>query len=245
MFGRLGKIVVAGAVADPLDFHGGHQAERIDQDGQNGGAGGRGQLTFDRRFLQRNAAEQLGRGGGGNAALAVGDLDPADPRRNRRGHDVIHPEQLPADRGPDDVGDRIGGTNLMEVDFVDRSAVYAGLGPGQGVEEPASGIPLPHVQLTRVDHRQDVAQVTFFVFRFAFDADLGRPKAQFCHFGGPQPQAGQSQRADGPVDRLQIDAGVDQCRQRHVAADSVAAIEIGYPGHKHPHYGRSCFCITH
>ena len=46
--------------------------------------------------------------GAGNAALAVSDLDSAPARRHRRGHDAIHAQQVPADGGADDIGDRVG-----------------------------------------------------------------------------------------------------------------------------------------
>ena len=72
-------------------------------------------------------------------------------------HNAIDPQQIPADGGADDVGDRVGGADLMEMDLIDRRAMHAGLGAGQGVEDSPGGVPLPHVQLAGVDHRQDVA----------------------------------------------------------------------------------------
>ena len=69
------------------------------------------------------------------------------------------------------------------------------------------------------------------VLRFRFDTDLGCTKAEFLDLRGPQPQAGQAERTDSPVQIVQLDAGVDQGRQRHVAADSAVAIEICHFDH--------------
>ena len=77
--GSLGEIFLARPVADAFDLHGRQRAERIGQRGQNGRPGGRGHFACDRRLGQRDAAQQFGRGGGGNAALAVGDADLAPP----------------------------------------------------------------------------------------------------------------------------------------------------------------------
>ena len=97
----------------------------------------------DRRLGQRNAAEQLGGGRGRNAALAVGDPDPARAGRHRRGHDPLDAQQVPADRRADDVGDRVGRAHLVEVDLLDRRAVDLGLGLGQPGEDPPGEVLLP------------------------------------------------------------------------------------------------------
>ena len=44
---------------------------------------------------------------------------------------------------------------------------------------------------------------------------------------GDQPHAGQPQGLDARVERGQIDAGIDQRAERHVAADAAGTIEIG------------------
>ena len=131
--------------------------KRLDQRGQDGGAGGRGQFAFDRRFGQRDAAEQFGGGRGGNAALAVGDLDRAPAGRHRRGHDAIHAQQVPAHGRADDVGNRVGRADLVKMNFFDRRAVDFGLGLGQPGEDASGEVLLPLVELSGVDHRQDVA----------------------------------------------------------------------------------------
>ena len=78
--------------------------------------------------------------------------------------------------------------------------------------------------------------MTIARLRFRFDADLGRPKAKLLDLRGSQPQAGQSKRADGAVQVVELHAGVDQRGQRHVAADSAAAIEISHFDHNHTPY---------
>ena len=67
-----------------------------------------------------------------------------------------------------------------------------------------------------------------------FDVTWVARKPSFLTSVGPQPQARQPQRADGRVQGVQTDAGIDQRRQRHVAADAAAAIEIGDSCHRTP-----------
>ena len=105
-------------------------------------------------------------------------------------------------------------------------AVDFGLGLGQPGEDPPGEVFLARAELPGVDHRQDLVQVAMGVLRLVVDGNLGCPKAVLLDFLGPQPAAGQPERADGPVQGVQRDARIDQGGQGHVAANSAVAIEI-------------------
>src|SRR4051812_15123892 len=74
---RLGKILLAGPVADAVDRHRGKRTEALGEGGDDGGTGWRRELAFHVERGQRNAAEKLACGRRGNRAAPVGDFDKA------------------------------------------------------------------------------------------------------------------------------------------------------------------------
>ena len=153
----------AGAQADRLDRQGRQRAESLDDGRQDRGPGGRGQLHLDHRLGQRNAFEDLGRGGRRQGHPAVGRLDPALARRDRAGLEAIDAQQVQADGRPDDVDDRIDRPDLVEVDLRQVDAVNLRLGLAQPQEDSLGQVLLPAAQAARVDDRFDMVPVAMGV----------------------------------------------------------------------------------
>ena len=141
--------------------------------------------------------------------------------------DPLDAQQIEADRRADDVGNRVDGADFVEVDFFDRAAVDLGLGLGQLAEDPRGHVAGPRRERAAVDHRRDVVQVAMGVLGLVLDDDLRRAKAALLDFAGHEPAAGQTERVDAGLDRREIGAGVDECPERHVAADAAGTIEVG------------------
>ena len=167
----------AGAQADRLDRQGRQRTEPLDDGRQDRGAGGRGQLHLDHRLGQRNASEQLGRGGRGQRHPAVGRLDPAAARRDRAGLEAIDAQQVEPDRRADDVDDRVDRADFVKMDLGQVDAVDPRLGLAQLEEDPLGQVFLPGRQDALVDDRLDVVPVAMGVLVRGVDLGVGRPEA--------------------------------------------------------------------
>ena len=71
-----------------------------------------------------------------------------------------------------------------------------------------------------------MVNVPMLVLRLMVHGELEGAKALFLDFGGFQSQTGDAKRIDAGLHGGQRNAGVDQRRKRHVAADSALAIEV-------------------
>src|SRR5208337_375495 len=74
-------------------------------------------------------------------------------RRDRAGLEAIDAQQVQADRGPDDVDDRINGPDLVKVDLGQVDAVNLRLGLAQPQEDSLGQVLLPGAQAASVDER--------------------------------------------------------------------------------------------
>ena len=81
-----------------------------------------------------------------------------------------------------------------------------------------------------------MVQVPMDVLRLIVHRDLRGAKTVLLNFLGTQSAAGQAQRANGRVEGLDADARVDQCGQRHIAADAAATIQICHSCHVMAHF---------
>ncbi len=153
-------------------------------------------------------------------------LDGAATGRHGAGHDAVDTQQINGGRRAHDVHDRVDCTNLMEMYLVHGAPVYRGFGFGQPSEYLVGELPLTIRQAARVDHLGDVVQVPVGVLVRGRNGHLGGVKAAFA-----DPRdfdlGGQAKRRDGVADRLGVDSSMDERAERHVAADSAEAIEIG------------------
>ena len=202
--------------------------ESIDNRFENGRAGWRGQLGLDRHVGQRDALEQLGGPRRRHRANAVGDADRAPSGRNPAGDDLIGPQHVKADRGADDIDNRVDRADFVKMDPVDRRSVHAGLGLRDGAENPPCQVFLGLCDPLRpVDDFMNVRQVAMGVLRRMLDAHVGRSKSAFDDRLSAELDPWQAERIDGFSNDGGIDAGVDQRGQRHVSADSSRAVEIG------------------
>ena len=156
--GLVGHFAGPGSQADRLDGQGGEGSEPFDDGGEDGGAGGGGHLALDHRLGQRDASEQFGRRRCGQWHPAVSGLDPAAAGRHRAGLEPVHAQQVEADRGADDVDDRVDRADFVEVDLGEVDAVNVRLGLAELQEDPLGQIFLAGRQDALVDDRFDVMQ---------------------------------------------------------------------------------------
>src|SRR5437870_11085474 len=70
------------------------------------------------------------------------------------------------------------------------------------------------------------------------DVDVSRRETAFAHFLNFELDR-QSERVDAGADRLGIDAGVDERRQRHVTADAAETVEMSNAHRSPPRFGHS------
>src|SRR5438094_187014 len=93
--------------------------------------------------------------------------------------------------------------------------------------------PLGQVLLRRGQHAAgvdlfgDVMQVPVSMLRLMLDLDLDRPKAVALDLLAGQPNVREAERIDARLNRRQLDAAIDECPERHVAADTAETIEVG------------------
>ena len=132
--GRSASSRVPGAEALGLQPQRRQGAEAIDHRGQDGGAGGGGQLALA-LGPDRDAGEQLGRGGGRHGDHAVGGAHLPGAQHRRRRADGRGRQPGDGRGGADDVGDGVVGAHLVEGDAVDGHAVQLRLGLGDGGED--------------------------------------------------------------------------------------------------------------
>ncbi len=102
-----------------------------------------------------------------------------------------------------------------------------GFGLRQPGEDPPGQLLGFWTNLAGIDQDQDVVQVPVDVLRLELDADLGGAEALLADLLGDQPHSRQAQRVDRVVEDRQIDSGVDQGAEHHVAADARSTVQVG------------------
>ena len=177
------------------------------------------------RLGQRNALEDLGRGGRGQGHPAVGGLDPALAGRNGAGLEAIHAQQVQPHRRADDVDDRIDRADLVKMDLREVDAVHLGLGLAQPQEDPLGQVFLAGGQAAGVDDGLDVVPVPVGVLVRGVHLGVGGPEASLAH-GLERDMPGKTQARHGLLDGPGIDPGVHQSAQGHVSRDAAEAVEI-------------------
>ena len=226
---RLRKILLPGAVADPLDRHRRQRAELVDQRRHDRRAGRRGQLALDiERRPSGTPRKQLARGRRRNRTAPVGNLDEAVPVGTGEQTTRSTPSRSKPIAGPHDVGDRIDRPHFVKVDLLDRRAVHLGLGLGQLAERSA----WPTRCCRGESVLPSIIAVMWCRWRCLCSGSCSTVicvarKPRFLTSLAHEPAAWQAQRIDAGLDRGQVGPGIDQRPERHVAADSAGTIEIG------------------
>jgi hypothetical protein len=110
--------------------HGGcgrHGLERARPNAQQRGAGRRDEFKGFVGLRHRHAGQQVLGGGGRVGHLAMRTADRADAGGQRTARDAAHAELVEREAGADDIGDRVPGADLMEMDGLRRFAVDGSL----------------------------------------------------------------------------------------------------------------------
>src|SRR5690606_8719134 len=114
---------------------------------------------------ERHAAQQFARRRRWNRAASVSDLNEPGPRRHGRADDSLDAEQIPRNRRPYDIGDRVDGANFVEVDFLNGRAMHLRFGLCQLTEDAFGQLALPPGKRAAVDHRLNVMQMAMLMLR--------------------------------------------------------------------------------
>jgi len=103
-------------IADRADRHRRRGPKPFGKHRENRRAGGPWSIADDARLSQRDSPQQLGRGSG-NTALAVRDLDSSEPVGTGEATSRWTPSSSKSDDRAHDIGDRIGGPDLVKWTF--------------------------------------------------------------------------------------------------------------------------------
>ena len=125
----------------------------------------------------------------------------------------------------DDVGDAVEGTDLVEVDALERHAVDRRLGLGELAEDAPRQFALLRRQRRLGEDRLDVGQEAVVLLVGGLDGRLGRGEAAAVHPLDLELDR-QAERVERSADRVGGHAGVDDGAQDHVAADAAEAVEV-------------------
>ena len=199
--------MAAGSATDRADRHRRRRAEAFGKHGENRRAGGRGQFAFDVRFGQGNADEQLGRGGRGNAALAVRDSYLPRTGRHRRRDEAFDRPAVPvrrpcpryrqSNRPPRPRGNEPFRRSCRELWLPPRPSgrkILFACSFARGGNRPASII------------AEISCKCRWACLRRAMHVDLQRAKALPPRFFDAQPALGQAQRSDARVEPIEVGA---------------------------------------
>ena len=176
---------------------------------------------------QGNALEQLGRGRRGDAALAVGDADRPVPVGTGEATIWSTPNRSQPTAVP--TMSAIESAAPTSWKWTCSIAVPWTLASASAsrVKIRRASLPGLRADLAGIDQGQDVVQVPVDVLRLVLDADLGGAEALLADLLGDQPHLPQAQRGDRVVEDRQVDAGVDQGAEHHVAADARSTVQVG------------------
>ncbi len=128
----------ADAVAYFFRLEARHEAERLAELGDNGGAGGSDELVRFIDLSHGDAGEDFECRRRGERKGPVGALDPTAAVVQGGDVDFVDAQGLDADAGADDVGDGIESTDLMEPDLGRRDAVNLPFRHGDALENTES-----------------------------------------------------------------------------------------------------------
>ncbi len=161
------------------------------------------------------------------------------PDRDRRGADAIRRELVQEQTDAGDVGDRVVGADLVEVDLADRPAVRPGLGVGERLIDRAGVREHRRGQGEGADDREDVGEaamavmarslrsVTFF-YAVEGDGHMGPEDALVLGRDGPDPDAGQGQVVHRREEALRVGRKLVERGHQHVARRAAGEVEIEY-----------------
>ncbi len=130
-----------------------------------------------------------------------------------------------AGRGADHVGDRVEGTDLVEVHLVVGGAVRLGLGTGQPGEDVERLAAYGLVQVRSLEERTHVRPRPVLVARRDLHVDAGRSEAGAPDLRRDQPHRLDPDRVDRGLQHVERRSGADQRAERHVAAGSGRHVE--------------------
>ncbi len=158
----------------------------------------------------------------------MSDGDGSAAGGNRRSHDAVDSQQVPANGGAHNIGDRVDGADLVEVDLADGCAMHLRFRLAKPRENAFGQVLLPRRKLAAFDHLDNVVQMPVRVFGLVPHVDVRGAKA-FAFDVARRELASdwQPERIDAGLDGLKVDAGVHKRRECHIAADAADEVEVG------------------
>jgi hypothetical protein len=148
--------------------------------------------------------------------------------RERAADDLVRGKQVESHSRADNVDDRVNRADFMEVNLLDCAAMDASLRLGDDAKDAERQFLLAAGKgAGRFDEARNIAEVPMRLLFGMADAEILRAKASLDDCFERQLNAGEAERIDGRSNARLVDAGVDQGGQRHVAADSGGAVQVG------------------
>src|SRR5262249_19065998 len=114
-----------------------------------------------------------------------------------------------------------------KVDSFQRQAMDSRLGLRQPAEDAQGQFALAGRQAAALQDLFDLGKKAVRVVRRRLDADMSGAETALADLFDLNRDR-QSERVDPGEDGSGIHPGIDECRQRHVAADAAETVEVGY-----------------
>ena len=242
-------VAIAGAVADAFDLHRGNRAERRGVGRRDQRAGRRHQFFLHRAAVNRRIAEYPDRRRRRHGKHAVRRMDHAAADVQRRADDAVRAGPLHREHGTDDVDDRVERADLVQVDLLHRHLMDRRFRFAEPLEHGLGALAPRGRQRRPVDHVEDLWQVPvrvrlggrgrvrgawFRVEGTLVHRELRRRNAGAQDLFRAQFHLAQREAAEGVLQIVERQAGVEQRAERHVARDPRKTVEVQNPAHRCP-----------
>ena len=177
------------------------------------------------------AESELGDGGDRDGDVPVGGADAAVPERDGGGGHGGDPELAEGLARADDIGDRVQGTGLVEVDLLRVHAVDVPLGPREHRERGEGGVPRGGGDVGGLQVRADGAPGAVVRRVHDLDDDARGPLPAARHPLGAERDVGPDEVAHDVLDGGEVCPGVDAGSEQHVARHSGGDVQPRVSGH--------------
>ena len=222
-----GEIGGTGAVADGAKRHFRNFRVARRKRGGDRRTGGRDQLFCDAAGVHGRAAQQFGGRGRRHGQQAVRRFYLPGTHIERRAGKFVDAQQLESDGRADDVHDRIHRADFVEMHLLDGNLVNSGFRFGEPRENLAGAFGGARRELRFLDTVENFGKSAVVMPLARCDFHVCGENLAALHLLGGNCPAFEAQFAQLGFDGAQIDAGVHQGAENHVAADAGEAIEIG------------------
>ncbi len=164
--------------------------------------------------------------GAGTGRGPCSGADPTTAQGQRRSIDGLHAQEGEPDADAHHVNDAVDGADLVEVDVLDRCAVDGTLSASKPLKGPESPDANLLIQGGGLDDGADLAPVTLGLSRLDIDVEPGAGNSMTARALGTERIPGEAETSESAIEGSEIEPGVEQCGQEHIAGRAVEAVEV-------------------